>query len=115
MNTLQSQLAQFTGTQRYYGFKPLTHLVLTDGAKYFNDISPVVQDMAIVITHTPHLKAEEFLVISINVHEDRTIATIDDGNDNVLYEQSYDSDQGLESGVYKLYATNGVLLLTSEY
>jgi len=114
MNTLQSTLAQFTGTEQYYSLKPLSHLALTDGAKYLNDITPLVQDAAIVATHEPRVRKESFLSITINVNGQDVSTTIDDGNENIVYKQSYFGSD-LEDGQYKLYATGGVLMLASEY
>lgn len=108
------QLDQCNGTERYYSLKPLSHIVLTDGTKFLNDRTPLVQDAAISITHIAHLRKEWFLTITITVHGTDAKVVFDDGNNNVLHSQEYQSCD-LPEGQYKMYCTNKVLMLASEY
>ena len=114
MNTLQAQLAKFNCTEQYYSLKPLSKLVLTDGAKFLNDVTPLVQDAAIAISYDDKLKNEGFLSVTIDATKNACKTTIDDGNGNVLYTQDYQSSD-LPAGQYKLFATSGTMMLTSEY
>ena len=114
MNTLQTQLAKFNCTQQYYSLKPLSKLVLTDGAKFLNDVTPLVQDAAIAISYDDKLKDEGFLSVTIDATESACKTTIDDGNGKVLYTQNYFGND-LQIGQYKLFVTSGTMMLTSEY
>jgi hypothetical protein len=110
-----SDLGYFTGTEQYHSMGPLfRNIVVTDGVKYVmdNGYSWFVTDaLAIVINK---LKDQPFLVVSLKLGKgDSGKMQIDDGNGKVLYTQKYEYTDA-ESEV-KLYFTDNVMMVTSEY
>ena len=107
-------LAGFIGTVRYYGV--WLGALATDGVKYImdNGYSWFVTDALSVIKGTPKLKAESFLTVELHLAEDSEAdLIITDGNENTLYRQHYDFTDAKRD--LKLYFSNNVLMLASEY
>ncbi len=109
-------LGQYYGTTAYHKISPFGKTVGTDGVAYIlkNGYHWFVSDMVIVINMKPKLKKEPFLVVNLKVNPDKSaVATVEDGNNKVLYKQEYkytDAKRDL-----KLFLTNDVLMLAGEY
>ena len=106
------EIGHFTGTQ---GYTNVLGLNATDGIVYIMKAgySWFVTDMAIIIKSK--FKDEEFLCVKLEVDTQKNTAKaiIDDGNGNVLYTQDYkytDAKRDL-----KLFCTDNVIMLNSEY
>ena len=106
----------FSGTECYYDLQPLSHLKLTDGAKWLLDQSSVISDIAGHITYTPKLFLEGFLAAKVVVASNGSSTyTIDDGDGNILFKSDtchYDLPAGTE---FMLFSTNNCLMLAGEY
>ena len=105
---------QFCGTQNYY--KVWLGALATDGAKYLmdNGYSWLVTDAISVIKIDPKLKNQDFLVIELKLLKDgKAKMVITDGNNNVLYEQTYEWTDAKRE--LKLYFQNNVIFLSGEY
>lgn len=106
-------LAGFIGTARYYR---VFGALVTDGVKYLmhNGYSWFVTDAIAVLKFKPKLKAESFLTVELHLAEDSEAdLIITDGNENTLYRQHYDFTDAKRD--LKLYFSNNVLMLASEY
>lgn len=115
---LEANLAQFTGTTRYYRINP--HVVLTDGAKYLADNAGCywLMDLTASYVTQPGFDSEDFVAIKMAVTDRSTVVTLDDGNGNVLASQQIEyTDFPLEQ--IRLYACRSdgywVVMLPSEY
>jgi len=107
-------LDQFYGTEHYYN--TWLNTLATDGAKYLmdNGYAWLVTDAISAIKIDPKLRNEEFLVIKLKLLKDgKAKMIIDDGNDNVLYEQIYEWTDAKKE--VKLYFQNNVIFLSGEY
>ena len=110
------QLEGFTGTEKYY---VVLGANVTDGIHYImdNGYAWLVTDMLSVIKfgidEYPKLKGQHFLAIKLKVTGKEAKATIDDGNENVLYTQEYKWTDAKKDLV--LYFIDNVLMLSSEY
>jgi len=107
-------LEQFRGTEHYY--QAWLSTLATDGIKYImdNGYSWFVTDAISVIKTTQKLKNEEFLVIKLKLLKDGGAKmVIDDGNDNILYEQKYEWTDAKREIV--LFFQNNVIFLSGEY
>ena len=103
----------FTGSLKYY---PLLNSNITEGVKYIvnNGYSWLVTDMLVVIRMLPTIKNQEFLSIKLKmIDNEKAVATIDDGNGNILYTQHYRYTSARVN--LNLFYTNKVLLLAGEY
>ena len=112
--TLQTDLTEFTGTLEYHR---LTYfpILATDGVKYLAEKAGafwLVDDIAAVYV----TKKNEYPFISINVISKDGKATVKytDGNYKKIHTQNYEYTD-LPEGEYKLFLTDDVLMLTSEY
>jgi hypothetical protein len=120
---LESELSQFTGTEKYHRFSILFRsLVLTDGAKYLAEKAECYWLMDIIGSILPliSIKSGGFCGATIAKIKGTSgaVFTADDGNGNVFYTQKIPyTDFPLDE--YKLYVCdNGnvwVILLPSEY
>ena len=111
---IESNLAQFTGTEHYYKHF-LGGLLLTDGAKFIAELGAYwLMDIIGSIQNHPKIRNEEFLTIKLVVKNDKAVFTAEDGDLNVLYSQkiSY-TDFPLDE--IKLFVSNKVVMLPSEY
>lgn len=112
----QTDLDNFYGTENYF-FNPLfKNWRYTDGVKFVSDNGAawLVTDILAHLMLNKKVKNEEFLAISFKVNPDKTGTLLfDDGNDKVLLRHDYDfTDLPFD---LKFYATNNVLMLSSEY
>lgn len=114
--SLSQDLAGFFGTEGYY-YHPLFRSVkYTDGIKYLNSVCGwIVTDMLAILVHHPKLKGQEFVCVKFRKNADGSaVMTYDDGNENVLHEQKYDTAI-VDLTECKFFYTDGVLMLASEY
>ncbi len=111
-------LLQFSGSENWYRHSLNRKVLYTDGAQYLAEQGGaywLLDSIAIAQTHVKAVKAEEFQVWTLKVNPDSTaLLTCDDGNKNIVYKQSIPfTDFPLPE--VKLYFTNNVIMLTSEY
>ncbi len=108
-------LGQFIGTQNYYN---VFGVKVTDGVKYVmeNGYAWFVTDSIAVIRCKPKIRREPFLTVELHLSkeaEHEADMIIKDGNNHVLHRQHYtytDAKRDL-----KLYCSNGVMMVPSEY
>jgi hypothetical protein len=113
LNELKSEQSNFTGAENYY--PDFMGMKLTDGTKYTMERAKcgwLMSDVAVIVNMK--LKKEEFVVVTTKVKDHKAVVTYDDGNGKVLYEQNYEYTD-LPDGEFKMYHSNGVLMLPSEY
>lgn len=111
---IKNELKEFTGTENYYLYY---NIILTDGAMWLAQEAECfwLFDMIGSLQFT-NCKDEPFIVCRLRVNIDKKtgVFTADDGDDNILYNQSIPfTDFPLEE--MKLYLCNGVCMLPSEY
>jgi len=91
MNKLKQELEQFTGSLNFIR-DPFNKCVMTEGFQYLVDKAQcnwLFSDYAIEIMMTPKLKKQEFMVLEINVKDNKARVTLDDGNENILHTKDY--------------------------
>lgn len=115
---LQSALAQFTGTEKYYRFYP--KVVLTDGTKYLADIAGCYWLMDLYASHLASVDSniESFTCLKLTKRGSGADIVIEDGNTHALAKQHIEyTDFPLENFMfYAVWAGEfWVLMLTSEY
>lgn len=115
---LQSQLAQFIGTERYH-YNPLyPWLKYTDGVQYFaqNAGGGAYWLIDIIGTELMQLaKNEEFLTIDLVVRENQSAGiVVGDGNGNTLKTKTIDATD-CPVGTWGFFLQHNVLMLASEY
>ena len=115
---LQSALAQFTGTEKYYQFYP--KVVLTDGTKYLADIAGCYWLMDVYATHIAGVdpQVESFTCLKLSKKGSGAEIVIEDGNTHALAKQQIEyTDFPLENFMfYAVWAGEfWVLMLRSEY
>lgn len=85
------QLNGFHGSEHFY--RDYLGVVLTDGVKKLCELCKcywVITDMAVILMDR-FLHKEDFIVVKIRVNEDKSCKiTLEDGNNNKLYEQKYE-------------------------
>jgi hypothetical protein len=117
INTLSTtNLAQFTGTQKYY--RITRHHVLTDGTKYLAEEGRCFWLMDAIASHLTPSYDDHFAVARLVVNGSSAVLSLDDGNDNVFATQAIEYTDFPLSEI-KLYCsfdgTHWVIMLTSEY
>lgn len=105
-------LSSFIGSQHYYnvyGFKA------TDGVKYVMDNGYYwfISDSLIAAKMKGLTAREEFLSIELRLNGNKADMLITDGNNNELYKQHYSYTDAKRN--LKLFLTDGVIMLDSEY
>ncbi len=109
-------LEQFRGTEQWFTDN-ITGIKYTDGIKYImdNGASWFASDTFVNITFLEQLEGEEFLHIKVKkLADSEADYTIDDGNDNILYSQHIPFTD-LNVPELRMYFTDNVLMLPSEY
>ena len=110
-------LAQFIGSENWYQHSLVRSITYTDGAKYVADAGGaywLLDEIALAQRFAPAVKAEPFQVWRLAVDSTQGVLTCDDGNDNVVYTKQIPfTDFPLPE--IKLYFTDNVILLPSEY
>ena len=105
---------QYSGTQQYHN---IMNTQVTDGIIYVceNGYSRVITDAVVILRMHKKVKGQEFVSVDLKVNEKNKTAKVvySDGNNNILYTQKYDyTDAKTE---FKMFYTNGVLMLAGEY
>lgn len=113
----RQNLRNFTGSDRSV-YNPLfRRFSYTQGVKFVSDNGAawLIVDILSHLIHNKKVNREDFVNITLKVNMDRTtILTFEDGNDNILDQQVYPmTDFPLPE--IQFFATNNMLLLTSEY
>ena len=114
-------LGQFYGTEGYF-FNPLFRSInYTDGVKYVSDNGAawLITDILAHLAHNPKCKGQQFISAKITTNaKERTAKLVltdgNDGPDSILDTQDYPITD-LEVPEIKIFFTDGVLLLASEY
>jgi hypothetical protein len=114
----QSDLTQFTGTETWFRHGINRDVLFTEGVKYLADEGGaywLLDAIAIAQFHENAVAGEAFQVWKLIINADRTASvTCDDGNNNIVYTQRIEyTDFPLDE--IKLYFTDNVILLPSEY
>ena len=110
----KADLAEFTGTEKWYRHPVAKNILYTDGIKYVAEKAGaywLVDEIAFRQNH-PVVKNEEFQVWTLTVDPQQSTATLacDDGNDRTLYTKQIGfTDFPLEE--IKIYVTDNVILL----
>jgi hypothetical protein len=109
------ELNQFIGTECYHQVYFDKSISGTDGIVYIMEsgYSWLVTDMLAVVCTKPEIRKQEFLAIKLKVKDKAAIATIEDGNNHVLYQQDYKYTDAKKD--LTLFLTNDVLMLSGEY
>jgi len=104
-------IEQFTGTENYYGCMGVK---ITDGVKFVikNGYGWFVTDLLIARKLSKKLLREEFLSFKLKIGK-QTVATIDNGNNLILYTQKYGYSDAKKP--LNLFLTGNVLMLAQEY
>jgi len=115
---LETTLAQFTGTTRYYRFH--ADAVLTDGVHWLAENAGCYWLLDLFYSYLFMLDGEQesFTVLKLTKSGRSARAVIDDGNDNLIAQQEIEyTDFALEQ--IKLYGcwdgAQWIMLLPSEY
>jgi len=115
---LQSALAQFTGTEKYYRFYP--RVVLTDGTKYLADAAGCYWLMDLYASHLASVdpEKESFTCLKLNKRGLGAEVVIEDGNTHTLAKQTIEyTDFPFEQFMfYAVWSSEfWVLMLRTEY
>ena len=114
----KNDLAQFTGSENWYRHGINRNVLYTDGAQHVAEHGGaywLLDEIAIIQPYNKAVAAEEFQVWKLAVRPDRTATlTCDDGNGNIVFTKEIEhTDFPLDE--IKLYFTNNVIHLPSEY
>jgi hypothetical protein len=115
--TLLDNLAQFTGTQRYYRIN--RKCVLTDGAKYLAETAGAYWLMDAAASYLMELGTVDwFVLVRLKVNGSKAVLTLEDGNGSVRAQQDigYTDFPLAEQIIYACWdSVHWVLMLPSEY
>ena len=109
-------LAQFTGTEGYWTHPLYGRINYTDGVKYVadNGAAWLIDKIAITTLHVGKLNRETFLTWTLTKSDGGAQLVCTDGNDTELFREIIGfTDFPLET--IKLFLTNNILMLPSEY
>ena len=114
----QADLDRFTGTEHWYRHPLAPGVLYTDGARYVAEAGGaywLLDSIAIAQKFSAAVAAEGFQLWKLTVGDDRSALLVcEDGNGRRVYAQAIDyTDFPLPQ--IKLYFTDGVILLPSEY
>ncbi|MGY3278144.1 DUF6876 family protein [Bradyrhizobium sp. S3.7.6] len=114
----QSDLAQFTGSERVYRHNLMRTIVYTDGVKYLAEKASAywLVDKIASLQLKAEVRAEEFQTwkLKLIAAGHRAELTCDDGNGNIVHSEVIDfTDFPLDE--VALFYTNSTILLPSEY
>jgi hypothetical protein len=116
-NLIKADLAQFTGSERWFRHAIVRHVLYTEGVDHVGEHGEAywLIDAIAFAQSRPEVAAEPFQVWHLTVAADHS-ATLacDDGNGRIVYTQAIPhTDFPLDD--IKLYFADGVILLPSEY
>lgn len=112
---IEQSLPQFIGTEQYHKLS-IFPVVATDGVAYLAKECEAYwfTDLLAAAWMRWNAKGEEFLVVKMVKNGREAVVTVDDGNENILETQKIEyTDFPLDE--IKVYVTDGVMLLPSEY
>jgi hypothetical protein len=110
-------LREFTGTENWYRHALNRHVTFTDCAKYVADEAGAYWLLDEIVLAQAYVKAvenEAFQVWELKVANDKATLDCDDGDGNVVFTKEIAFTDFPEPGI-KLYFTDNVILLPSEY
>ena len=114
---LRDNLAQFTGTERYYRIN--RKCVLTDGAKYLAETAGAYWLMDAAASYLLELGTDDwFVLVRLVVNGSKAVLTLEDGNGGVRAQQDigYTDFPLAEQIIYACWdSVYWVLMLPSEY
>jgi hypothetical protein len=118
MKTLKAEdLSSFTGSELWYQHGLVPSITYTDGVRYMAETGEaywLIDEIALAQRYEKKVKAEEFQVWTLTVTEHTATLTCDDGNNNIVFAKHIQyTDFPLPE--IKLYCTDNVILLPSEY
>jgi hypothetical protein len=117
MTLTKSDLAQFTGTTVWYRHPLFKAFSYTDGVQYVASEGGAywLIEKIFALQHYPKVRSEAFQLWTLQARKDQSATiTCEDGNGGKVYaEELYFTDFPLSE--IKLYFTDNVLLLPSEY
>lgn len=114
----KADLAQFTGTEKWYRHPLVAGILYTDGIQYVANAAGaywLIDEIAFKQQH-PRIVKEEFQVwtLKVDLEQSTAILTCEDGNYNVLYQKKiHYTDFPLDEIV--IYCINKIILLWREY
>lgn len=111
-------LAQFTGTERWFRHSMLRSILYTEGAQYVAEKGGaywLLDEIAFAQRSEPAVAAEPFQLWKLTVQEDEGATLVcEDGNCQIIYSKKIGyTDFPLDE--IKLFYTDNVILLPSEY
>ena len=106
-------LSGFTGTEQYHKLTAFGHFVCTDGVHYVAEQGRAYWLVDAIASYQHKLRGEEFQCWNLKVKGNTAVLTCDDGNDKELIRQEIEYTDFPQD--IKMYLTNDVLMLTSEY
>ena len=112
---LRADLSAFIGTEQWHRHALNKHLMLTDGVVYFAETAGCWWFLDIIATEVMRfhpLKA--FLVIDLDVRAGAADIVVGDGDGVTLFRRHIHFTDAPE-GLWRVYLTDNVLLLPSEY
>jgi Family of unknown function (DUF6876) len=107
-------LSSFCGSEHYY--RLMGGINATDGVHYImeNGYSWFVTDAAVILRMEPQVRGQDFVVVRLKLlPEGKAKVVFEDGNDNILFEQSYDFTDAKKE--LELFFADDVIMLASEY
>jgi hypothetical protein len=111
------ELRQFTGTENWYRHGLVRHVLYTDGVRYLAEKANAywLVDAIASVQLESKVRYEEFQVWNLQrMAGNQAVLIGEDGNGNEIYRQDIPfTDFPLDE--IKLYFTNNVLMLPSEY
>lgn len=105
-----NDLAQFTGTERWYRHSLMCTITYTDGVQFLAEKASAywLIDKIATLQLEPKIKREEFQVWKLNVTGSKATLVCEDGNDNAVYSEKIDfTDFPLDE--ITLFYTNSVI------
>lgn len=113
MSKLAHDLAHYTGTEKYH-YNPIFKAIkYTDGVQFLGrEHGWAVTDILAILLFCGPVQREDFVSVTIKPEENNIV--YDDGNGRILFEQEYFGGMDIDCEI-KMFCTNGVLMLSSEY
>jgi hypothetical protein len=114
----KADLAQFTGTENWYRHPIRRNILYTDGIQYLAEKAGAywLIDEIAFNQMQPRIGSEEFQVwtLKVNLEKNQAVLTCDNGNGHIVYSKEIEYTD-FPLGEIRVYFTNNVILLTSEY
>lgn len=116
---IKNELGYYTGCEQPYKHPLFKNLIYTDGVKYLATEAQAYWLLDIIGSILNKIKKHSFVTLKLSVYRlangtTKAIFTADDGNGEIFYHQFIEyTDFPLDD--IKLFYTNDILLLPSEY